>query len=331
MCMKISIYPKDELFNMKKLKVVVAGSSGYVASNLIPYLLESTYVFGIDKSLSDNTHVQVSIESPEFCDYMTRFDGEEIVIVNLAAVRFDFGATAEDYFRLNVQCHSDFLRSLETCKIRKFIHVSSVAALDGRNIKYCRKLNCDDAYRSTKYLQEKLIQSWCNENAVELSVVYPSAIFSRDPRSDTNIGKLQSVSRFLPFIPSINVVKSLTFLPKFSKFITDLVIDEIPAGKYLTIEKPLLTVSRIMQIISGRSIRLVHIPGLESFMRIIAYFLYILGGFGRIDLKLTPNRVTKLFSDTSYNDLDNKDIDTETYAQGTKDQLPDLLQKFNNM
>lgn len=316
---------------MKKLKVVVSGSSGYVASNLIPCLLAQACVFGIDQSFSVHTHVQASIESAEFSEWLTRFNDDEIVIINLAAARFDFGATAKDYFRLNVECHADFLKSLEVCKIRKFIHISSVASIDGSRINYSEGLNCDDAYRSTKYLQEKLIQNWCDKQAIELSIVYPSAIFSRDPRSDTNIGKLQSISRYLPFIPLIDVVKSLTFLPNLSKFITDLVVDDIPAGKYLTIEKPSLTVSRMIQIISGRSIRLVRIPGIKFLIRIIAYFLHILGGFGKIDLKLTPNRVLKLFSDTSYNDLDNKGIDTETYVIRNRDQLPDLLKGFNRV
>ncbi len=312
---------------MKKSKVIVAGSSGYVASNLIPWLQKQTCVFGIDQSFSDHTHLQAGIESAEFSDWLTRFDSDEIFIINLAAARSDFGAVAKDYFRLNVENHIDFLKSLELCKIKKFIHVSSVAAIDGRSIEYSEDLNCDDAYRSTKYLQEKLVQNWCDKRAIELFIVYPSAIFSRDPRSDTNIGKLQSISRLLPFIPSIDVIKSLTFLPNLSKFITDLVVDDIPAGKYLTIEQPSLTVTEMIQIVSGRPVRLVRIPGIKFLLKIIAYFFYIVGGFGKIDLKLTPNRVIKLFSDTSYNNLDN--IDTETYVLRNKDKLSDLLKGLN--
>ena len=315
---------------MKKFKVIVIGSSGYVASDLIPRLQAKVSVCGIDQFFSEHTDIQVSIESAEFRDCLGRFDGEEIVIINLAAARFDFGATANDYFRLNVECHANFLESLEVYKIKKFIHISSVASLDGRNIQYSEELKCDDAYRSTKYLQEELIQNWCDDQGIELSILYPSAIFSRDPRSDTNIGKLQSVSKFLPFIPSIDVVKSLTFLPNLSRFIIDSVVGDIPAGKYLTIEKPSLTVSRMIQIISGRPIRLIRIPCFQFVMKTVADFLYVLGGFGKIDLKLTPNRVVKLFSDTSYSDLDGKDIDAEAYVVRNKDQLSDLLKNFND-
>lgn len=312
------------------MKVLVTGSSGYVASDLIPRLSNKAKVSGIDLSPSEYTDIHVSIADRKLNSHLSNIGDEGIYIVNLAAARFDFGATAKDYFRLNVECHAKFLESLEVYRIKKFIHISSVASLDGRDIPYSEALECDDAYRSTKYLQEELIQNWCDGNGIELAIVYPSAIFSRDPRSDTNIGKLQTISKFLPFIPSIDVVKSLTYLPNFSKFIIDLIEDEIPAGKYLTIEKPSLTVSRMIQITSGRPIRLFRIPFFQPMMKTLANFLYVLGGFGKIDVKLTPNRVVKLFSDTSYRDLNDKNIDGEAYVVRNKDQLSDLLKNFND-
>ena len=151
------------------------------------------------------------------------------------------------------------MNKLGSISLHRFIHVSSVAALDGRKISYSDNLDCDNAYRATKYLQEVMIQKWCNEHDVPLTILYPSAIFSDDQRSDTNIGKLQSVSQFAPLVPKIEVVKSLTYLPFLSQFIIDSVVGEIPEGKYLTIEKPLLTVSKMIQVISGRSIKLVNI------------------------------------------------------------------------
>ena len=310
--------------------IIVTGSSGYVASDLIPRLKKSHNVIGIDVYPSEHTAILADINSRKFSDFIDNLSHKNFTVINLAAARLDFGATAEDYFRTNVGCHEALLKSLSGNKIKKFVHISSVAAFDGKKIPFSEELNCDDAYRSTKYLQEELIQNWCIDQGVELAIVYPSAIFSRDPRSDTNIGKLQSISKFLPFIPSIDVVKSLTYLPNFSKFIIDLVRDEIAVGKYLTIEKPSLSVSRMIQIISGRPIRLIQIPYFQLIMKIVANFLYILGGFGKVDLKLTPNRVVKLFSDTSYSNLDGKDIDAKVYQVRNKYQLSDLLKKFND-
>ena len=78
-------------------------------------------------------------------------------VVNLAAARFDFGATARDYFHLNVKCHESFLKSLIDIKVKKFVHVSSVASFDGRYIDYSEKLNCDEA------LFEKDLSSYNDE------------------------------------------------------------------------------------------------------------------------------------------------------------------------
>ena len=117
---------------------------------------------------------------------------------------------------LTVECHAKFFtNALTGMKVRKFVHISSVAALDGRHIPFSDELDCDDAYRATKYLQEKLVKSWCDDHNIELTILYPSAIFSDDPRSDTNIGKLQSYLNMSLLFQKSKVVKSLNLLTMF--------------------------------------------------------------------------------------------------------------------
>tara|TARA_X000000950_G_C13921256_1_gene663573 strand:+ start:19640 stop:20596 length:957 start_codon:yes stop_codon:yes gene_type:complete len=310
-------------------KIIVTGCSGYVASDLIPKLKKFHEVFGIDIIKGPFTNLVGDISSIASNASLKHFNNDSLIIINLAAARFDFGATAADYYKFNVKSHHNFMQALNGLKIIKFIHISSVASLDGRDITYCDELNCDDAYRSTKYLQEVLIEKWCHDRNIELTILYPSAIFSNDPRSDTNIGKLQSLAKILPFVPQINVVKSLTYLPNFSKFIVDLVFAQIPAGKYLTIQSDSLTVSKMIQIISGRSIRVIKIPLLQQILKTLAKILYILGLCGKIDLKLTPNRVVKLFSDTSYSNINHKDVNLDKYKSQSSNKLPEILEKLN--
>lgn len=309
--------------------IVVTGSSGYVASDLIPRLKKSHEVFGVDLCSSENTAVLANIGSQEFSEFIDNLCHVKATVINLAAARFDYGATAADYYSLNVSCHERFLNSLENLNIKRFIHISSVASFDGRYIDYSNQLNCDDAYRSTKYLQEILVQKWCEHRGIELLILYPSAIFSSEPRADTNIGKLQSISKFIPFIPKIDVVKSLTYLPNFSTFIIDSIFNEIASGKYLTIDKPSLTVSKMMQVISDRRLREINIPFLSLILKMLSILLHILGFFGRVDLKLTPNRVVKLFSDTAYSDIKYEDIDSETYSYRNVENLPEILSNLN--
>lgn len=317
---------------MKKSKVIlVTGSSGYVASELVPFLKETNEVIGVDRIPSEQTNWVTDIASIDFCNKLTDLSSSTVLIVNLAAARFDFGAKAEDYYRLNVLDQEIFLNSLDNLDIKRFVHVSSVASIDGRHIPYSKALDCDNAYRSTKYLQEKLVKEWCVRKSVDLVVLYPSAIFSNERRGDTNIGKMQKFANYIPFVPKISVLKTLTFLPKFSRFIAQTLFGYIKPGSYLTVEKPILTVTEMIKILSGNNKRIIRIPFLRNFLAIIAAFLHVIGGFGRIDLKLTPNRVIKLFSDTSYASLNSKDadIDVEAYAVQAYENLPEILISFN--
>ena len=173
-----------------------------------------------------------------------------------------------------------------------------------------------------------MVQEWCQDNHVNLTIIYPSAIFSEDARSDTNIGKMQALSRYLPFVPEIDVHKSLTYLPKFSAFIVDLISEKLPKGKYLTIEQPPLAVSEMIRILSGRSLPVFRVPALRILLLMVARLLSFIGGFGRIDMKLTPNRVKKLFSDTSYAYLNDDQVDQSFYTSTHKESLRDILENF---
>jgi nucleoside-diphosphate-sugar epimerase len=310
--------------------ILITGSSGYVGSDLIPRLKSITQVCGIDIIPSEHTNVLAGIETAEFKMALEELACDEVNVVNLAAARFDFGANADDYFNLNVRCHELFLNSLNNSNVKNFVHVSSVASFDGRDIPYSKALGCDDAYRSTKYLQEVLVKEWCEKNSVNLTILYPSAIFSEDARSDTNIGKMQTLSRYLPFVPLIDVHKSLTYLPQFSTFIIDVIGEQLPSGQYLTIEQPTLAVSEMIRILSGRSLRVMRVPGLRCALRMAATVLFFVGGFGKIDLKLTPNRVSKLFSDTAYNELNDGQVDQNLYISRYDEGLIDILKNFKN-
>lgn len=310
---------------MSSNKILITGSSGYVASNLIPQLEPYAEIYGFDIKASPYTNFQMDIASDDFINCIGGILKANITVINLAAARFDFGATASEYYNLNVKCHKKFLENLSNARIDKFIHISSVAAIDGRNILFSENLGCDDAYRATKYLQEEVVRKWCKHKNIELIVLYPSAIFSSHYRTDTNIGKLQKLSQYIPFIPSINVKKSLTFLPDLSRFIKDSFEGKIQGGNFLTINGPVLTVTQMMEVLSPYKRKVYKIPFLRILLITFSNFLYLLSGFGRVDLKLMPNRVIKLFEDTSYDNISDTDIDTQTYVQNSKRKLSEIL------
>ena len=125
-------------------------------------------------------------------------------------------------------------------------------------------------------------------------------------------------------------MKTITFLPNFSKFIVNAVNGNLSPGNYLAVERPVLTVSAMIKILSGDSKSIFRVPFLRQALACIAFLLHILGGFGRIDLKLTPNRVIKLFSDTSYSSLQDFEVDEFTYNRLNSSDLKKILSDFNS-
>jgi nucleoside-diphosphate-sugar epimerase len=290
-------------------KLIITGSSGYVGSFLLPLLKRRFDVTAIDMVQGEYTDVVSDIAADNLRDKLS--SDEDFVVIHCAAARFDYGISANVYFDENVSKTKAFLKTLTALNISQFIHVSSVAAIDGEAIDYNDGLDCDNAYRATKYLQQCEVIDWCRHNKVPWDVVMPSAIYDNAPRSDTNIGKLQMITRFFPVLPKIEVKKSLTYLPKFCAFIEQRI--GAPRGAcFLTIDKPVGTVTQIMRDQAGRKIWSIHVPGLKFGLFLLSWLLLGLAALLRREPMLTPSRVTKLFSDTSYATYDG-DIDRTTY------------------
>jgi nucleoside-diphosphate-sugar epimerase len=292
-----------------KKNILITGSSGFVGTCLSQILNENFQVFGLDKLEGKNTSHVFDIGDSGL---LKAFDPElDFTIIHCAAARFDYGISARVYFEENVNKTKAFLKTLASLNISQFIHISSVAAIDGEAIDYNDGLDCDNAYRVTKYLQQLEVIDWCRQNHVPWDVVMPSAIYDVEPRGDTNIGKLQTVTRFFPVLPKIEVKKSITYLPKFCAFIEQRI--DAPSGScFLTIEKPVRTVTQIMREQAGRKLWVVYVPGLKFSLYFLSWVSLGLAALFRREPTLTPSRVTKLFSDTSYASHAG-DIDCTTY------------------
>jgi nucleoside-diphosphate-sugar epimerase len=293
----------------RKKNILITGSSGFVGTYLSQILKEKFQVLGLDKVAGIHTSHLLNIEDD---GALTTFDtGLDYIVIHCAAARFDYGINAKDYFQENVVNTGIFLRSLEALKVIQFIHIGSVAALDGEGIEYNEDLDCDNAYRSTKYLQQREVIDWCNQNKVPWDVAMPSAIYDDAPRSDTNIGKLQAITHIFPILPKIEVHKSITYLPKFCAFIEQRI--GAPSGAcFLTIEKPVRTVTQIMRDQADRKLWVIYVPGLKFGLFLLSWLSLGSAALLRREPMLTPSRVTKLFSDTSYA-TDNVGIDRTTY------------------
>jgi len=283
------------------MKVLVTGSSGYVAQDAIPLLKQKFQILGVDKIRSSNTNLIINIADIQITDIYDL--DESYILVNLAAVRFDHDVPPDDYYINNVVCTKKFLSGLDSLPPKRFVHISSVASFDGKLIKFNDKLSCDDAYRCTKYMQSQIIREWCKVRGVELIELIPSAIYSDNIRDDTNIGNLQKIIKYLLFFPSINVRKSTTNLHNFSEIISQS-INSIKPNYYLCIDNPIMTVTEIMIRNSKSNRPIIYVPFLKIFLKIISYICLSINRISGLNLMLYPSRVDKLFRDTSYDWVD---------------------------
>lgn len=287
-------------------KVIVLGAAGFVGASLCEVLRREREVIAVDRILGQAIDMHVDVTSPEFEEIFAT--DHEYSLVNLVAARTDFGLSAEEYYVANVEATRVMLEVLSDKNVKFFIHMSSVAELDGDRLVYDSLLSADEAYRVTKSMQSQLIRDFCEGNNIPYAIIYPSAIFDGTNRMDTNIGKLKRLAPLLPFIPKIPVKKSLTNLESLCDFVCWIERTR-HSGEFLAIESPVQSVTDIMLAVTGPKV-VVAVPLLKQVLLGFAEALACLSWMG-VDPKLTPNRVIKLFRDTSYQDArDGLDVDS---------------------
>lgn len=293
--------------------LIVTGAAGFVGKELSQRLSKGSFarILFIDKSQSELVNIQEDIAKVDLLKRISA--GDEIQVIHLAATRLDYGFSPKEYWNSNVDDTERFLEALSPFKIKLFIHVSSVAALTGESIQFNDSLSSDDAYRATKAAQENTIRKYCDMSRTPLCVLYPSAIWEDSPRMDTNIGKLQKFARYLPIIPKIEVDKSLTNLERFCNFIDRCLQNNI-TGNFICIDRPVKSVTEIIRDFSNKQAFALQIPYLKTILLWTAKLNIVIAKCISKQPALTPGRVEKLFSDTSFRTA-SSDIDATSFNQ----------------
>jgi len=297
---------------MTKQSLLITGSSGYLGQDFISdKRIKKFKVITLDKDQKKQANINIDLNDPNLTSVMIKsFDaGINVSILNLAATRSDY-ASYDDYITDNIDGTNNFLRSLEIAgiNIEMFIHLSSVAVFDGfkllnKNID-TRNLSSDEIYEYSKAKQEILISEWCKKNGVKLKIIRPSAIFSSNQPRNTNTWKLFSLLKYSPVIFSSPAKKSLTFIKNLIDNIYSS-LDSDETGTMLAVEKPILSVNEIQEIIlKDRKLFSFKVSVKKtSLLRISNLITRFLGIFVS-DPIFTPNRVEKFYKDTSTNLID---------------------------
>lgn len=293
------------------MNILITGASGFVGSYLKSSLNDKDNVWSLDR-VKDPKHKEYPGKGKfiecDLCnlydDHLTFCKTEELTVVHLAAARTD-DASSGEYIRDNITATKSLLSVISNYKILTFIHVSSVAAIDGAKLSSnSHGFSSDDLYRQTKYQQEQLIENFCAAHKIKCVIIAPSAIYDDKARHDTNIGTLQRLSRQTPLIPIIKTKKSLTNIRDLIARLHYHINNNLDLGnglviRELLIDTPILSVTEIiLQNKIKQPYIAIHVPYLFEILLLTAYL------FSKLNLttRLTPSRVKKIFKDTSYGD-----------------------------
>ena len=295
--------------------VLITGVSGYVGKALVSEL-KNINLFSLDRIYDKDISRQsdkficndlnkLSLETESF---LFDFSG---TIVHLAAARSD-DFSEKTYVIDTLRATETFIAKLDTKKIKIFIHIGSVAAIDGQVLEQKGiTITCsDDWYRLSKYQQQKIIESWAIKNNIPLVILAPSAIYDSDAsKNSTNIGRLEKVVNFLKVVPEINVLKSLTSMTEFVSTIRYFIDENTQTSnqqsmeliqRYLVLDNPVMTVTDICKK-KFKAKLVIKIPKLQVLLLFFAGLIRLIGLERKIPL--SKERVIKLYKPTDYKDV----------------------------
>ena len=296
--------------------ILLTGACGYIGRALIPKLSNAS-LYTLDRAHNN----QISKMSRKFiCNDLNKLTSDEKyfltnyvgTVVHLAAARSD-DFNQRKYIDDNLNATKAFLDTLNPDGIEMFIHVGSVAAIDGEILekKGCDISSSDDWYRITKFKQQKIIELWAEENNISLIILAPSAIYDSNASNNmTNIGRLEKIVTFLRVVPEINVLKSLTSMSSLIGTIKYFLSDRIECVSYdkkksvqrfLVLDTPIMTITEICK--KKFDVKFViKIPKLKTLLFFLASILETLKLTRK--LPLSKDRVIKLFKSTDYRNIE---------------------------
>jgi len=175
------------------MKILVTGDSGFIASFLIPRLINKGHeVVGIDLvpyNRQTFTHRQI-IGNIADRNAVLKAAQDMDCIIHLAAVHTDEGPTKEDYFYTNATGTEVLLDVAGKLNINQFFFFSTVGIYG--NISPADETTLpmpNNNYGFSKLKAEEAIVKWCQDNTIRKAIIIrPTAVYG--PGNKANIFRL---------------------------------------------------------------------------------------------------------------------------------------------
>jgi nucleoside-diphosphate-sugar epimerase len=295
----------------RTMKILVTGSSGFIARFLIPRLAAAGHtVVGIDKRTG-----------PAFGDYFNFVRGDILdggvvnsalphvdLIIHLAAEHKDFGVPESLYYRVNVDGTEKLLQHASDQQIRRFIFYSSVAVYGCRPIPTNEMLEPapDSHYGKSKLLAERRVDAWVAAAADRQGVtIRPTVVFG--PHNYANMYRLiRSVAKRRHVgVGNGGNIKSISYVENVAAA-TLFLMDQMNAGVEIFnyADSPHMTTRDLVACIAKNlQVKLPSIRIPKSLAVACAFPFDVMAKVTKKDLPLTAKRIAK-FTDPTHHEAE---------------------------
>jgi nucleoside-diphosphate-sugar epimerase len=290
------------------MRVLVTGSSGFIARFLIPGLAARGHeVVGIDTRAGGNFDSHFRFVQANILDEgaVGRVMQQVDLVVHLAAEHKDFGVSESMYHEVNVEGTDNLLRSAAKFGVGRFVFFSSVAVYGKSPVPTHEEQAPvpDSPYGKTKLLAETRIEGWAKtDSGREVVIVRPTVIFG--PWNYANMYRLiDSVAkrRYLGVGMGTNI-KSIGYVENVADA-TLFLIERMKAGVQLFnyADSPHLTTGELVRYIAADlHVRVPFVRFPRSMALAAAFPFDVLARATGKDLPLTSKRIDKFTSPTHH-------------------------------
>lgn len=259
----------------KTKKLSVIGGSGFVGTNLCKLLDQENYDFEIidleeSRAFAEKTKV-ADIRNLE--TLRNALSGE--IVVHLAAVHTDNVRDMSLYEYTNVIGTKNIIAVCKEKGIANIIFTSSVAVYGFTKTAVSEEgeINFFNEYGRTKYLAEKSLLEWSENESASLQIVRPTVIFGKGNRGNVfNLLNQIASGRFV-MVGRGNNKKSMAYVENVAAFIKYCIDNVGKNGIYNYSDEPALSMNELVLIARKQ------VLGKESIGFRIPYVYGLLVGF----------------------------------------------------
>ena len=187
------------------MKVLVTGGTGFIGSHLVKKLVdEKNEVKCLVRKDSNtnflkNLRIELVVGDTTDKNSLKNITDDIDVIYHLAAI-VNHKKTVKSYqehYNVSVTGTENLVKSCLDSKIKKFVYVSSIAAIGLRNRKMLLDENVEcrpnTLYGKAKFEAEKMLLGYFNKNNFPVAIVRPSSIYGEGDSK----GSILSLARFV--------------------------------------------------------------------------------------------------------------------------------------